>query len=386
MDARSYYLMRKNDIITMVRLDEDGKIRTFSKNLTDHAKEIAPIAYASQPDNWIIKWWEERSIPVTRDHIKELLSKIGCSAPMYLAKNLGLSLNDYYWIKPADSDLTWESVNLYQNPFHDNILLSQKDPETDGIPRYSPNGSLQGDVEKTWTIIDNKRCLVKGNHSATSRESFNEIIACKIHELQGYDNYTDYRLLHIKGKPYEYGCVSESFTSLDRELIPAWAVCTSVEKRNSVSLYEHFINTCGKHGMDTERLRKDLEYQIMVDYILTGYDRHLNNISVLRDAKTLDFIRLAPVYDSGNCLFANREIPQDLHELQKMEITSFAKTELKQIKYVKDPYVVDLTKLPPASYIRSVYEKDEHISTEFVNKICEWYERKIDMCRSIQLG
>ena len=136
MDARSYYLMRKNDIITMVRLDEDGKIRTFSKNLTDHAKEIAPIAYASQPDNWIIKWWEERSIPVTRDHIKELLSKIGCSAPMYLAKNLGLSLNDYYWIKPADSDLTWEKVNLFDNDFKENLLLGKIKIGDDEVEEY----------------------------------------------------------------------------------------------------------------------------------------------------------------------------------------------------------------------------------------------------------
>ena len=386
MEGNRYYLMRKNEILTMLQLDDNGNIAAFSHNMSSHALELAPLTYAGQPEKWIYKWWEERSIPITRDHIKELLSGIGYTSSKYLVKNLGLSLTDFYWIKPVDSDLTWEHVNLYQNDFHDNILLSAKRKDDDDIPGYSPNSSLQGNTEKTWTIVDNRRCLIKGNHSSLSRESLNEVLAAEIHRQQGYDNYANYKLIRIKGKPYKYGCISDAFTSLDRELLSAWSVVTSEKIDSNTSYYEHFINICGNHGINKDQLRHDLEYQVMVDYILTGYDRHLNNVSILRDADSLKFLRMAPIYDSGDCLFANRELPRNVKELQKMEISGFAKTESKLLKLVTDPYVIDLTKLPSAQFIRDLYAKDEFISDRFTDRICEWYERKIDICRNVQIG
>ena len=378
--GKQYFLMRKNEIITLVQFNDSGKMTAFSKNLTEQAMDLAPLAYRNDKDNWLKKWWDDRSIPVTRDQIQSLLSNMGFSTPdQYLIKNLGLSLTDYYWIKPVDSDLTWEKVNLFDNDFHENILLSHKHTEDGNIPRYTPNGSLQGNIEKTWTIADGKRCLLKGNHSNLSSESFNEIIASHIHKKQKYDNYTKYDLIRIKGKPYKYGCISEAFTSQKLELISAWAVCTSERKADNTSYYEHFIRVCKKHGIDEDLLRRDLEYQIMSDYIMSGYDRHLNNISVLRDSDSLRFIRMAPIYDSGDSLFANRAIPLNIHELQKMEISSFAKTESKQLKYVKDRSLLDVSKLPSPDLIKKTYHKDDMISETYINKISEWYERKIDI-------
>ena len=69
-----------------------------------------------------------------------------------------------------------------------------------------------------------------------------------------------------------------------------------------------------------------------------------------------------------------------------MEISGFAKTESKLLKYVTDPSVIDLTKLPSTQYIRDLYGEDEYISEKFTEDICEWYEKKIDICRNIQLG
>lgn len=39
------------------------------------------------------------------------------------------------------------------------------------------------------------------------------------------------------------------------------------------------------------------------DFVLSGRDRHLGNVSILRDSETLQFISPAPIYDSGKCLF-----------------------------------------------------------------------------------
>lgn len=385
MVGKKYYLMRKNKILTLVQFSDTGKMIAFSHNYPSDAEELLPLAYRTQPNEFLYKWWDDRSIPLTRDQIKAFLSSAGYSTPdQYLLKNLGLSLTDYYWIKEVDSPITWEQINLFENDFHENILLPLEKSIDEDLT-YSPNSSLQGNIEKTWTIINGERCLIKGNHSGLSCESINEVIACEIHKMQGYDNYTNYWLTHITGKSYEYGCISKAFTSTQKELVSAWAVCTSEKKADNRSLYEHFIDVCGHHGLDRDMLRHDLEYQIMTDYILSGYDRHLNNISVLRDADTLQFIGMAPIYDSGDCLFANRAFPFSVKELEKMETSSFKKRESELIKIVTDPNVIDLTKLPPVSFIREMYEKDPKVSEKYIDTVCKWYEQKIDMCRSFQL-
>ena len=59
--------------------------------------------------------------------IREMLEKADIDFPSeYLVKNLGLSLTDYYWIRPVDSNLTWEKVNLYDNDFAENHLTDGK--------------------------------------------------------------------------------------------------------------------------------------------------------------------------------------------------------------------------------------------------------------------
>ncbi len=380
-----YYIMRKNDIITLADFTEDGAMISYSSHIKN--MELAPLAYRSD-GQWLKKWWKERSIPLTRDQIGKFLSQKGYSGPEeYLIKNLGLSLTDYYWIKPIDSDITWEDINLYDNAFHTDMLIPQnQNVDDNNIPRYSPNSSLQGDIEKAWTIINGERCLVKGNHSKYSNESINEVIASRIHHDQGYDNYADYKLIKIKGKPYDYGCMSQIFTSNHLELIPAWAICTSEKKDNDVSYYEHFLKVCEKHGININQLRTDLEYQIMVDFIMSGYDRHLNNIAILRDSETLKFIRMAPIFDSGGSMFVDRAFPRSIQELEKMDITGFATKETKMLKLVQDPCVLDIAKLPKPDTIAQMYMKDSQIEENTINNIVKWYQKKIEMCEEYQLG
>ncbi len=385
MDNR-YFLMWKNEIITLVSFDNSGNMTAFSKNMPESAKDIVPLAYQSKPD-WLKAWWSQRAVPVTRDQIQNLLAKNNIATPdEYLVKNLGLSLTDSYWVKPVDSSLTWEAVNLYDNDFHDDIFLSAKPAKSDGVKQYTPNASLQGNIEKTWTISDKKRYLVKGNRSGTSSESINEVIASEIHKRQGYDNYTPYSLHHIKNKPYQYGCISEAFTSKDKELLSAWDVITSKPMDKSLSYYEHFIKTCAEHGMDKDRLRKDLEYQILSDFVITNYDRHLGNIGILRDSNTLSFIQMAPIFDSGDSLFANRPLPENVKELSKMEINSFVNSESKLLKYVTDRSILDVNKLPSPEFIKEMYHRDEKISDKHIDKLAQWYRVKIDMLDAWQHG
>lgn len=165
----------------------------------------------------------------------------------------------------------------------------------------------------------------------------------------------------------------------------AYAVITSEKQKNDSSTYEHFIHVCEQHGIDAGQLRYDLEYQIMSDFIISNVDRHLNNIGIFRNADSLCFERMAPIFDSGKSLFVSEAVPTD-KELLKIKTTSFTGTELGLLKYVKDRSLVDVTKLPTAQKLWELYHKDSKMDEKRIELICERYEKKVELFQRWQNG
>ena len=193
----------------------------------------------------------------------------------------------------------------------------------------------------------------------------------------------EYKLIKIKGKSYSYGCISECFTNQDKELVTAWALLTSEKKKNDKSDYEFLISLAGRYGVDETQFRKDLEYQIMTDYILSNRDRHMNNIGILRDAKTLQLIRMAPIFDTGRSMFVRR-YGLRYEDLINYDTNSFYKKEKRLLSLVTDKTHVDATKLPDANDLAKLYSKDAHITQERIDAICRYYEIKIDAFKKWQ--
>lgn len=380
-----YTLMRKNIPLTTVEIDDNGQM-VWADYMNCREWEMLPMEHATDA-NRLSVWWKNRSVPIKQGKIAEMLERKQISCPgEYLLKNLGLSLTDYYWIRPMGSSLSWEDVNLYENNFQNEMVIDPAGDDSRIYGQYNPNSSLQGALEKKWTIMDGKRYLLKGNKDNFSAESINEVIASTLHAMQGTFAFTPYRLVRIENREYDFGCISKMFTSQKKELVSAYAVVTSEKQQNDMSSYEHFIHVCGRHGMDTEKLRSSLEYQIQTDFILSGRDRHLNNVAVIRDADSLEFLNMAPIFDSGKCLFVRQEIPEKTNALLSLKTVSFAASEMKLLKYVKDRNLVDVSKLPGRNILEDLYRNDSQMSERRINDICDAYERKIELYRDFQLG
>lgn len=377
-------LKRKDEEIAILNLSEEGQILKYT--LVDYNEDLAPF-HDARSTTWLKDWWKRRAVPISQGHIKEMLEKKGINTTEeYLVKNLGLSLTDYYWIAPLDSGIKWNDINLFENDFHDDINIANEQYENGDIPCYTPNGSLQGSLEKCWTIRNGKRGMLKGNRDHLSAESINEVIASRLHHLQGFENYTDYKLIEIHGRAYHYGCFSEIFTSTKTELISAYDVVISEKKKTDINTYEHFISICAKNGLDKEEVRRFLEYQISTDFILSGRDRHLSNISILRDADTLKFTGMAPIYDSGKSLFVADTVPMTDKEMLSIQAESFEGTEIKLLSLVKDRSLVDVSKLPGESFIKEIYSLDSNITESRIDQIVEGYKRKVDLYTRWQKG
>ena len=376
----NYYLMRKDEIVAPVVMNQDGKLAKYAKGEELNTR-IAPIQFKIL-SNWLTEWWDKRQLPISQGRVDEMLRKKGLlGSEEYLLRNLGLSLTDYYWICPLDSNLKWADVNLFENDFKENLFVEINDV-TMPVQEYSPNSSLQGELEKSWRIINDKRMLVKGNKKELSTESINEVIASEFHEMQGYDNFTKYALTKIDDKEYDYGCYSENFVTQELEYVSAYAIMTSEKKNNSTSRFEHLINTAAEYGIDKEQFRTDLEYQILSDYILSNRDRHMNNIGVLRDATSMEFVRMAPIYDTGKSMFVHMIVP-DEDEFDELEVNSFVTDEKDIIKLVRDKSLIDADKILPVDRVRELYMQDGKMDQKRIDKVCKAYEGKIKKFRTL---
>ena len=379
-----YYLKWENEIVAPIILDANGNMEKFSERTVD--KKLAPIAYKSDP-RWLKIWWNERAVPISQGRVAEMLRDRAVAGPKeYLLKNLGLSLTDHYWVCPVDMNLKWEEVNLFNNDFDDNIITKygKRKAAENGTSSFSPNSSLQGELEKSWAIRNGRRILIKGNHGKLSSESINEVLAALLHKKQGYKNYVEYKLIRIKGQEYDYGCYSNAFTSERYELVSAWDLMTSETKPNNISAFEHLMNVIEKYEMDPDYIRSEIQYEILADYVMSNRDRHMNNIGFLRDAKMFKFVGMAPIFDNGKSMFAGMEVP-NIGKLAEQKTNSFAPSEEEMLRLVdmkNAASLLDISKLPDADEVKELYSKDSKIEEARINSIVNAYEEKIKLLES----
>ena len=306
-----YTLMHKNICAADIEIDEDTGVISLIGDI--YAKEHLPVGtvhimqHREIIDKAVLnKWWTGRSIPASRTGIKETLEILGIySTELLLTKSLGLSLSDHYWVRPTDSDMTWESVNFFDNDFSDDIgdVLFGAAAKSINFNYSSPDNTSDGNLQKRWKIINGKRCLIKSGSAPFRQEPFNEVIASLILDRLGIE-HIPYTLTWIDDKPYS---VCGNFVTKKTELISAARVMQIRPKANNENEYLHFVNIAGDLGIDIVPM---LDRMIVFDHIIANEDRHFGNFGLLRDPETLDWIGAAPIFDNGTSLWHDKLTPQ----------------------------------------------------------------------------
>lgn len=374
-----YLLKHKNDICGIVSLDKDtGQLQAYEN--IDPGK--APFLGNATTAN-MRKWWAIRAVPGTRSTFMQVLRDNDCvNGEAYLAKNLGLSLNDAYWICPIEAKLDYDDINLYEQrqyyrtkiPFHN-------------ATSYDPNASLSGQMEKYWDVSQDTPILVKTASTFHGQQAINESFASLLHKrLNAGIEYTDY-MIRRRSSDNSLQCLCKSFTSKEVEFVPAYEIIESCKRKNERFLYDTFIDICAENGIDRESAQKYMDYQTLTDFIISNTDEHLLNFGVLRDVETMKFICPAPIFDSGNSMFYSEDRTKPLSRIEILgrKITSFHDSEEKMISHIKNVDIVDISRLP------SVQEtKDFYLSNGIMQGKAEFiaanYKTKIEMACELQRG
>ena len=336
-------LMHKR--IQVAELELDDATGFIQKIGTVYAPEHLPVGVPVRrgiTDRAALnEWWTDRSIPASRSGVREALEALEISSTkMLLVRCFGLSLSDQYWICPEGSDLTWDSINFFENDFSDDIgdVLFGENKKKDALDFSSPDNTSDGNLKKRWKIIDGKRCLIKGGSNPFRQQPFNEVIASGIMEQLGIP-HVPYTVTWNKGAPYS---VCEDFITENTELIPAWRILKTQKKDNSTSVYQHFVNCCEALGIkDTVPY---LDRMIVLDYIIANEDRHFNNFGVIRNAETLEWLGFAPIYDSGSSLGYDK-MPAQMRSEKEVVCKPFKNHHAEQLKLVSDFSWIDFDSL-----------------------------------------
>ncbi len=129
-----------------------------------------------------------------------------------------------------------------------------------------------------------------------------------------------------------------------------------------------------------------MEYQILTDFIITNTDRHLNNFGIIRDSNTLEFIKPAPIFDSGNSMFYKSQYIKTGNSLLDIDIKSFKTKEIKLLEYITNPNLVDLSLLPTSNELKKLFSIDTTSKDEEIERLVKAYEKKIQLLNEFQHG
>lgn len=381
--------MHKNVEVCQIELDASGKVNDVT--VFENAEKHMPIG-SSRDKHSFNMWWSNRAIPKTRNNVKTALEKLGYeNTTIMLINNLALSLTDCYWIKPIKEKIKWEDINLYTNEFEDLFGEITIDNGTDidlkNKTRFISAAS-PGELQKKWCIDKNKkRFLVKGNHGISYQQSLNEIFASQLHKTQSFDNYVEYHLseLTLKNGVNAIGCSSFCFCNESTESVSLDSIYYLDPKPNNISKFQHLRNQCIKFGIKPKEFDDFFDYLILTDFLITNTDRHLNNISILRDPDTLKIKGFAPIYDSGSSMFHTISTDDmEKYDIKRIKINSILEEkEIRMLKHVINRKAVDLSKL---SLDFSIYDKDtkEYRSRKEMYK--KMFQKKVDLLKKFQDG
>lgn len=373
-----YILMHKNDKCGTILFDENiGRITEYH----DDRNGLSP--YLGNCDiKKIQKWWEMRAVPASRATMQQVINNANClNTEVYLAKNLGLSMTDTYWIKPSGIDLSFNNVK-----FANLAAYSHGKIPYHNATSYDPNASLGGQMEKYWDLMHKTPILVKESYKYYGQQSINEVFASIVHSRQP-SNVEFVRYTAEMTEDRGVQCKCPAFTSENIELLSAYEMVESRKIQNSQALYDEYINICVENGIDYNQIQEFMDYQTMTDFLITNTDEHLLNFGVLRDPNTMKLIGPAPIFDSGNSMFYSdgRKTPYTRAGILDIPITSFYKREEKLLGKVKNKTAVDLNSIPSAGEVKELYA-NAGIPEEKANVISKNYDTKAKMLSEFQRG
>lgn len=388
MDA---ILMNKDKKI--LRLDVDEQLGHFNVICQIYDLEYMPVGIplerAIPSRARLYKWWAGRSIPASREGLEEVLFRLNITSPQELImKSLGLSLSDQYWLKPTDSDLSWDKVNFFTNNFSTDVgdaFFSKNYKEK--INFRSPDNTSDGWLKKKWVAHGSDRYLLKMGSKPFNQEPFNEMLATKMLARLDCIPFVRYDLFEDSAG---YCSSCKNFVTPDTELVPGFALYQSGPKSNHISEYTHILQRAEAFAIPD--VKDFIDSMIVFDSLILNADRHWGNFGFLRNVETLKFEGPAPLFDNGTSMwctsvgvshdFAESKPFKSNHakQLELVDKKIFERFDLSKLKGIDEEWH-ELLKLNP-----HIDDTRRHHLVRGLNGRIDRLQRHMDQQKSVRIS
>ena len=353
------YILKNKDI-DVLEFEIDKNVKAFKgqeiveqdiMNISILNIDLLPINLPNKLDNEILKKWvRNRKIPAHRKYARKILDSIGIDdADLigYLNVSLGLSLNDSFWIVPADKDYKWKDFNLYGNEFSEALKLaafgitSKKLNEISTSPELTTSGMLP----KCWHRENGQIYLYKGSSKMNNGadEPCIEFYMAQIADVMGFE-YVPYDLKEFHGQIVSSCPI---FTNENEGYAPMY-LCLGENERKYVGV--ELANAVYKI-YDNDKF-DDL---MVFDALVCNTDRHLGNFGMIIDNNTNKLLRPAPIFDNGLSIMAHiglDELTQIQEESSKMTGYFNFKFDEQLRLFVQPRHIPNLQKLTEFEFIK----------------------------------
>ena len=322
----NFYIMSKD--VAVAKWQDD--------NLEVINEKMLPL-YLKNTGN-VEKWLETRAIDCHRANSRLLKKALRLTekddTSTVLAVNAA-TITDNYWIKPVDSQLTYEDVR-FDNDYFANLALTGNYDSFNRVANSksskTPELTNIGSFEKCWKL-KNKQWWMhkKANHD----EMFSELCIYKLGSELGF-----------KMAEYERGndvIKTKDFT--DNALVnfePAFNILGDDE--DYIKTVELLKELCPSAVGDYVKM-------LFLDTVCANPDRHTFNFGVLREADTGEILGLAPNFDNNMALIS-RGYPKNITRKNDLLIKLF--NELMQHDGNLKKYIPALSEDLIKSVIKSV--------------------------------
>ena len=277
-----YLLMNKDREVAQFDIINGnfGDEYTFSKNTEDKL----PIGF-----DYIERWIENRKASKHNSHLRQIMKDCGCDkAEGFIRTTHAASINDTFWIKNENEDISWKDVSFYRNPFDETISRLA----FEGIGLYgikfshtSPELSTDGSFRKCWMRENNEIFLYKRGSSGARNaglEPYCEILGAEIAGRLS-PSAVSYSLVNLHG---ELASKCRLFTDEEYGYVPTSRFSMNHSSPNELM---RFYSELGSED--------SFRRMIVLDALTFNVDRHAGNHGVLVNNDTQEPVKMAPIFD-----------------------------------------------------------------------------------------
>lgn len=347
VESKAFILMNKDKEILEFNYVIEDEIFSYCEEVSDFAGK-SPYGFKD-----IESWLNNRKSPASRKFLDFNTETWYCDKLLtYLQLTHAVSLNDTYWVKSKDENISWNNISPYKNKFSDVVanLAFSVTGDVDTVLEYSTGGVFP----KCWRYSDGDIKLYKGGSTKKGFEPKLETIASRVYDIICTDATT-----------YDLGLFVDRVVSIcDLFTDEQYGIVTLDKLFDRQPKYNELLDFMAKYN--SSNLFAEM---LIADAITLNVDRHLGNVAMKVNNDTGEIIGLSKVYDYNKALLP--DLAEEIYS-DRGKFKSYIRSAQPRIGLDFFNVAKSLLSLHPELVDRVRQVKDEFDCRKLKVKLEEW--------------